>query len=52
MDIQEVRKEYNIGIPVVYKQFVEEFGAQGESRLDTFHPQYNDVEWDSTEVTI
>jgi len=51
-DIEEVRKEYNIGVPVVYKQFVEEFGAQGESRLDTFHPQYKDVEWDTTEVTV
>jgi ubiquinone biosynthesis protein Coq4 len=51
-DIEEVRKEYSIGVPVVYKQFVEEFGAQGESRLDTFHPQYKDVEWDTTEVTV
>ena len=51
-DIEEVRKEYNIGVPVVYKQFVEEFGPQGESRLDTFHPQYKDVEWDTTEIVV
>jgi len=51
-DIQEVRDTYNIGVPVVYKQFVEEFGAQGESRMDTFHPQYNDVEWDTTVRTL
>lgn len=44
-DIQEVRHEYNIGIPVAYKRFVMEFGKEGESRLDTFHPQYQDVPW-------
>ena len=47
-----MRKTYNIGVPVVYKQFVEEFGAIGESRLDTFHPQYKDVDWDTAELTI
>lgn len=51
-DIQEVRDAYNIGVPVVYKQFVEEFGAQGESRMDTFHPQYKDEEWDTTEAVV
>ena len=51
-DIDEVRKTYNIGVPVVYKQFVEEFGTVGESRLDTFHPQYKDVDWDTAELTI
>jgi|TARA_R110002074_G_scaffold318740_3_gene489146 ubiquinone biosynthesis protein Coq4 len=50
-DIQEVRKEYNIGVPVVYKKFVEEFG-EAESRLDTFHPQYCDVAWEVTEASI
>jgi ubiquinone biosynthesis protein Coq4 len=44
-DIEEVRKEYNIGVPVVYKRFVAEFGSAGESRMDTFHPQYQDVPW-------
>jgi ubiquinone biosynthesis protein COQ4 len=52
MDIQEVRQKYNIGVPVKYKQFVEQFGKEGESRMDTFHPQYSDVEWDETEVVI
>lgn len=44
-DIEEVRKEYNIGVPVAYKRFVVEFGKEGETRLDTFHPQYQDVPW-------
>ena len=52
MDIQEVRQKYNIGVPVLYKQFVEEFGKEGESRMDTFHPQYKDVEWDTTEIVV
>jgi hypothetical protein len=47
-----VRQKYNIGVPVKYKQFVEQFGKEGESRMDTFHPQYSDVEWDETEVVI
>lgn len=49
-DIDEVRKQYNIGVPVLYKEFTEKF--QDHTRLDTFHPEYNDVEWDTTEVTV
>lgn len=52
MDIQEVRQKYNIGVPVLYKQFVEDFGKEGESRMDTFHPQYKDEEWDTTEAVV
>ena len=48
-DIQEVRDTYNIGVPVVYKQYVEEFGPLGEARMDTFHPQYNDTKWKEVE---
>lgn len=51
-DIAEVRKEYNIGVPVVYKRFVKEFGPQGESRLDTFHPQYADLAWEVSEKAL
>lgn len=45
-DIAEVRAEYNIGVPVVYKEYVTKFGKAGESRMDTFHPQYQDVHWE------
>jgi len=45
-DIQEVRDTYNIGVPVIYKKYVETFGKQGESRMDTFHPEYTDKVWD------
>ena len=48
-DIQEVRDTYNIGVPVAYKQYVEEFGLLGEARMDTFHPQYNDTKWKEVE---
>ena len=51
-DIAEVRKEYKIGVPVVYKQFVKEFGKQGESRMDTFHPQYADLAWEIVDEKI
>lgn len=49
-DIDEVRKQYNIGVPVLYKEFTEKF--QSLTRLDTFHPEYNDVDWDKTEVAL
>ena len=48
-DIQEVRDEYNIGVPVMYKVFVKE---GGDSRMDTFHPQYNDTKWDEADFVI
>ena len=51
-DIAEVRQEYKIGVPAVYKQFVKEFGKQGESRMDTFHPQYADMAWEITEARL
>ena len=51
-DIAEVRKEYKIGVPVVYKQFVKKFGKQGESRMDTFHPQYADLAWEIVDERI
>lgn len=51
-DISEVRKTYNIGVPVLYKVFVKEFGAQGESRMDTFHPQYADLAWETVEEAL
>ncbi|MDA9002761.1 Coq4 family protein [bacterium] len=51
-DISEVRKTYNIGVPVLYKVFVKEFGKQGESRMDTFHPQYCDLAWEITEEVL
>jgi ubiquinone biosynthesis protein Coq4 len=50
-DIQEVRADYNIGVPVLYKLFVREFGKE-ESRMDTFHPQYTDVAWEVTEASL
>ena len=31
-DIQEVRDTYNIGVPIVYKQYVEKFGLLGQVR--------------------
>lgn len=51
-DISEVRKTYNIGVPVLYKVYVKEFGKQGESRMDTFHPQYADLAWEVAEEVL
>ena len=42
-DIQEVREMFDIGVPVRYKKWVE--AHPNESRLDTFHPEYQDVPW-------
>ena len=50
MDVQEIREKYDIGVPVKYKAFCNEFHS--EVKLDNIHPKYDDVEWDTTEYTI
>ncbi len=49
-DIAEVRREFKIGVPSVYKQFTEQFGDL--ARMDTFHPQYADMAWEVTEASL
>lgn len=49
-DISEVRKMFDVGVPVEYKKFAE---AHAEDfRHDVLHPEYDDVEWDTTVRTL
>ena len=50
MDIAEVREKFDVGVPVEYKKWAEEHPQ--DFRHDVLHPEYNDVEWDTTEVTV
>ena len=50
MDIAEIREKYDIGVPVKYKAFCEKYHE--EVKMDNIHPEYDDVEWDTTEYTI
>ncbi len=44
-DIAEVRKMFDVGVPVEYKKFAE---AHAEDfRHDVLHPEYKDVAWDT-----
>jgi len=49
-DIQEIRDEFDIGVPVKYKAFTEKYGH--EVKLDNIHPKYDDVEWIMTDAAI
>lgn len=42
-DIEEIRQEFDIGVPVKYKQFCEKY--KDLVKLDNIHPEYNDIEW-------
>jgi len=49
-DISEVRKMFDVGVPVEYKKFAE---AHAEDfRHDVLHPEYKDVEWDTAVEVI
>lgn len=50
MDIQEIRDKYNVEVPVRYKAFTEKYS--NEVKLDNLHPKYEDIDWDTAEVTI
>ena len=42
-DIAEVRKEFNIGVPVEYLKWIKKY--PNDYRGDNIHPQYIDKEW-------
>ena len=50
MDIAEVREKFDVGVPVEYKKWAEEHPQ--DFRHDVLHPEYNDVDWDTAELTI
>jgi hypothetical protein len=41
MDVDDVRKKYNIGVPVKFLKFAMQ--NRESFRLDSIHPEYNDV---------
>tara|TARA_B110000858_G_C17808843_1_gene479665 strand:- start:4631 stop:5491 length:861 start_codon:yes stop_codon:yes gene_type:complete len=47
-DIEEVRKKFNIFVPLEYKKFTKQFSDF--SKMDTIHPNYNDKIWNEAEV--
>ena len=49
-DIDEVRKMFDIGVPVEYIKFAKEFPQN--FRHDVLHPEYKDMEWDTTMRTL
>ena len=51
MDIGEVRKKFDIGLPVEYIKWQNEHPS--EFRNDCLHPEYDDVEWEQvSEISI
>jgi ubiquinone biosynthesis protein Coq4 len=50
MDIEQVRKEYNIGAPVEFYKYAEKYPSN--FRFDSIHPEYNDTKISYTEATI
>jgi len=51
MDIGEIRKKFDIGIPVEYIKWQKEH-PEG-FRNDVLHPEYRDVEWEKvSEISI
>ena len=50
MDIEQVRKEYNIGAPVEFYKYAEKYPSN--FRFDSIHPEYQDTKITYTEATI
>ena len=42
-DIEEIRQEFDIGVPVKYKEFCEKY--KDKVKLDNIHPEYDDIHW-------
>ena len=49
-DIDEVRKQYNIQVPVEFAKFTK--AHPDLLRMDTFHPQYRDEEFETASLEI
>jgi ubiquinone biosynthesis protein Coq4 len=49
-DVQELREEFDIGIPVKYKKFCAKYPDYIKN--DNIHPEYDDVEMTWTEATL
>lgn len=52
MDIEQVRKEYNIGAPVEFYKYAEKYPSN--FRFDSIHPEYQDtkIKWNVREAIL
>ena len=49
-DIEEIRQEFDIGVPVKYKEFCHKY--KDKVKLDNIHPEYDDAPWDEADFVI
>ena len=42
-DIEEIRQEFDIGVPVKFKEFCIKY--KDKVKLDNIHPEYDDIHW-------